>query len=167
MTEKITNAEFMNNCRPYAEMGKKNEILYKDMIINYFNHLLNINLNTDYTVKKSRYAVIDWTFIHKTNGSTVSIELKSRTIKKEEYPETIYGTNKFIKQVKQLYENSDNKAYAVFLYTDELCYYEIKKDSIAELTFKDCLNTLRGKFEKNNYAHIPITKLINISTIIN
>lgn len=164
-TNKISNEEFMNNCKPYAEMGKMNEILYKDKIIDYFNQILDINLNTDYTIKKSRYSVIDWTFTHRTNGSTVSIELKSRTVKKEDYQDTIYGTNKFIKQVKQLYENSDNKAYAVFLYTNELCYYEIKKDSIAELTFKDCLNTLRGKYEKNNYAHIPVNKLINIMTI--
>ncbi len=162
---KISNEEFKTNCKPYAEMGKMNEILYKDTIIDYFNHLLNINLNTDYKIKKSRYAVIDWTFTHLITNQTISIELKSRSIKKEEYPETIYGTNKFIKQVKQLYENTENRAFAVFLYTDELCYYEIKKDSIAELTFKDCLNTLRGKFEKNNYAHIPITKLINISYI--
>ena len=162
---KISNDEFKTNCSPFVEMGKMNENLYKDIIINYFNQLLNINLNTDYTVKKSRYSVIDWTFTNKKDGSTISIELKSRSVSKEAYPDTIYGTNKFIKQVKQLYENEVNKTYAVFLYTNELCYYEIKKDSIAELTFKDCLNTLRGKFEKNNYAHIPINKLINIMTI--
>lgn len=162
----ISNSEFMNNCQPYAEMGKKNELKYKDSIINYFNNLLGVDLNLDYDVKKSRYAIIDWTFTHKITGEIISIELKSRTISKEEYPETIYGTNKFIKQVKQLYLNENNKAYAVFLYTNELCYYEIKKDSIAELTFKDCLNTLRGKYEKNNYAHIPVNKLITISTIL-
>jgi hypothetical protein len=163
---KITNDEFKNNCSPFVEMGKKNELIYKDEIINYFNNLLGVNLNLDYDVKKSRYSIIDWTFTHKKTGVIISIELKSRSVSKEEYPETIYGTNKFIKQVKQLYLNPDNKAYAVFLYTNELCYYEIKKDSIAELTFKDCLNTLRGKYEKSNYAHIPINKLISISTIL-
>lgn len=157
--EEVSSAQFKANKEVYYQNGKKTEQQMMPVIFEYFG------IDTDkYTVKTSRYNVIDWTLTHKTTGEVISIELKGRTNSSTDYPSTIYGANKIIKQIQGLYNGTINEAYAIFAFTDGLYYYRIKPDCIKELTFKDVVCTLRGKMEKSLYAHIPINLLTKMES---
>jgi hypothetical protein len=157
----ISDEEFKANKEVYYKQGNEVEKKYFDTIIKFFN----IDLN-DYKLKQSRYNVIDWTFTHKITGKIISIEVKSRNSKKEAYPTTIFGTNKFLKQVKGLYSGKIEKAVVVFVFEDEMNYFEIQKDSIKDVDFKDIVCNLRGRMEKANHCLIPI-ELLKLIQLIN
>ena len=87
----VSNEEFKKNKEVYYQQGKENENRYFETIKEFFN------LN-NYTVKSSRYKVIDWEFTNPENKEVVSIELKGRNNTKDKYDSTIYGMNKMNRQ---------------------------------------------------------------------
>ena len=154
----VSNEEFKKNKEVYYQQGKENENRYYETIKDFFN------LN-NYTVKSSRYKVIDWEFTNPENKEVVSIELKGRNNTKDKYDSTIYGMNKMNRQIKQLNNGKIQKAYACFSFTDGLYYYEITKDSLSDIEIKDVHCHLRGRNEYASYAHIPVNKLIPIKEL--
>jgi len=122
-----------------------------------FYNLLKQNgiVNITQTDKYSPYD-----FKIKLNNKIVYIELKTRTISKEEYDTTILARNKidFFNDIPK-----QNKIfYAIFGFitdTKEMEYYYIKYD-------KDLFNTYKNQviFNKDHYE-IPITDLREISEL--
>jgi hypothetical protein len=156
----ISDEEFKANKEVYYKQGKEIEDKYQGVILDFFN----INLD-DFKIKKSRYNVIDWTLTNKKTNEVISIEVKSRTSVKDFYPDTIYGTNKFVKQLKGLYSGTIQHAYVVFVFTDGLFYYKLEKDSIKDVKFKDISTMLRGRRETANHCLIPVEILQTIKLI--
>jgi len=109
-------------------------------------------------IRTDKYSPYD--FKIKLNNKIVYIELKTRTISKEEYDTTILARNKidFFNDIPK-----QNKIfYAIFGFitdTKEMEYYYIKYD-------KDLFNTYKNQviFNKDHYE-IPITDLREISEL--
>ena len=122
----------------------------------FYNILKQNGINN--IIRTDKYTPYD--FKIKLNNKIVYIELKTRTISKEEYDTTILAKNKidFFNDIPK-----KNKIfYAIFgfiTYTKEMEYYYIKYD-------KDLFNTYQKQviFNKEHY-NIPITDLREISEL--
>jgi hypothetical protein len=84
-------------------------------------------------------------------------ELKSRRVSKDQYPSTMVGHNKIIEGQKQI--KLGYRVYFIFSFTDWVCSYELKTNSI--LKIKDGGRSDRGVSEIRKYAYIYIDQLIN------
>lgn len=141
------------------QLGEAMEKKYKDVIFNYFNIV-----ESDVKTKHSKYSVIDWVVKNKKTKEQQQIELKSRTNTKNQYQDTMYGLNKLLKQIEGLQNNTIQKAYAVFAFSDEIAYYEITKDSLKEGLIRIAAGGRndRGTYETSTYAYIDISLLTTI-----
>jgi len=154
-------------------IGEWYELQYGKQILNFFG-IVDDDKTT--LIRHNRYSVIDWTVTKKNiifneetkkktiEKETTSIELKTRTCKKDTYETTMYPINKFRKQIDNLNKNKVQKTYCVFIFTDCIAYYEITKDSEKEITIADGGRSDRGFRESSTYAYIPIDKLKIIET---
>lgn len=87
------------------------------------------------------------------------IEIKKRYNKKNQYPTTIIGKNKYELGLK--YRDLGYKVYFIFDFTDELTFYRIKKgDSI--ITFKDKWVYRKDIGQLKLHTEIPINLLKEI-----
>jgi hypothetical protein len=76
----------------------------------------------DRTLKQSdnRYSLFDFF------GDNSYVELKSRKVKHNQYPDTMVGYNK----IEFAEKSPSNKVYFVFSFTDGLYYYQFNKEHI-------------------------------------
>jgi len=122
----------------------------------FYNILKQNGINN--IIRTDKYTPYD--FKIKLNNKIVYIELKTRTISKDQYDTTILAKNKidFFNDIPK-----QNKIfYAIFGFitdTKEMEYYYIKYD-------KDLFNTYKNQviFNKDHYE-IPITNLREISKL--
>ena len=141
-------------------IGEWFETQYIKEILEYFN-IADDDDNT--LIRHKRYQVIDWIIKNKKTKEVTQIELKSRTNLKNAYSTTMYPFNKFNKQINSIKEGKITKSYAVFIFSDELCYYEISKNSLNDgIHVAEGGRCDRGFRESNMYAYIPIDALITI-----
>jgi len=130
--------------------GEKQEIKLKTKI----EECLGFKLE-----KTEQYDTFDFVNTH----TKTFVELKSRTNKKNKYPTTMIGNNKWEKSL--LLEDKGWTIYYFFNFTDELCYYEFDgKDNIEKKRGGRCD---RGRAEIKYYRYIPIDKLINSAEKLN
>jgi hypothetical protein len=138
-------------------IGEYYELQYAKEILTFFN--LQDDIGS--TLKRhKRYSVIDW--VVTKNKEVTQIELKTRSNQKNAYPDTMYNFNKFNRQINDLKNGKISKAYAVFIFSDEMCYYEITKDSLTDVTIKEGGRSDRGYRESSTYAFIPVHTLKTI-----
>jgi len=88
----------------------------------------------------------------------IIIELKSRTNKKDKYPTTIIGNNKWCKAQKLLEQGWE--IFFFFNFTDVLCYYEFKNQ--ADIVKSKGGRTDRGRPEIKYYRYIPVSDLVEL-----
>ena len=108
------------------------------------------------SIKKTIDKYNPYDYIDKKNK--IMIELKSRRIRKLQYPDTMIGLNKIMEGFKHI----DN-GYKVFLcwsYTDGIGCYELSKDTYNKDWERMGGRCDRGKDERNMCCFIP-TDLMN------
>jgi len=92
-------------------------------------------------------------------SKTRYIEIKNRFLKKERWPTTIVGKNKYLLGLK--YKELGYKVYFVFNFTDELTFYKLKKtDNIN--TFKDKWIHRKDIQQNKLHTEIPVKLLKTI-----
>jgi hypothetical protein len=87
-------------------------------------------------------------------SDNILVELKSRRVKKDTYPDTMIGINKI-----NFASKSDKEVYFAFQFTDNLYYWKYDKDEL--LNFRGGGRSDRGKNEYKQYCYIPI-KLLSL-----
>jgi hypothetical protein len=85
-------------------------------------------------------------------SETTLIELKTRRVKKDTYPDTMIGLNKIEYAAK-----SDKEIYFAFQFIDGLYYWKYDKDVI--LNYRGGGRSDRGKCEYKPYCYIPVNLL--------
>jgi hypothetical protein len=85
-------------------------------------------------------------------SDNVLVELKSRRVKKDTYPDTMIGINKI-----DFASKSDKEVYFAFQFTDNLYYWKYDKDEL--LNFRGGGRSDRGKNEYKPYCYIPVNLL--------
>jgi len=88
------------------------------------------------------------------NKNKIIVEVKERNNKKDKYPTTMVGENKFIK-AKDYYDRG-YKVLFVFKFTDGIYYYEYCDEKL-EIDIGGRCD--RGKPEYKNYVYIDIKNL--------
>jgi hypothetical protein len=78
----------------------------------------------------------------------VLVELKTRRVKKDQYPDSMIGLNKI-----ELASTSDREVYFVFQFTDGLYYWKYNKED--KLEYRGGGRCDRGKNEFKDYCYIP------------
>jgi hypothetical protein len=126
--------------KAYLE-GRVNEELYLPHLIKEFGTLSHT------TNKFEKFDFI---------GDNKYIELKTRTVEKDKYPDTMIGLNK----IEYARLNSDKEFYFVFAFTDGLYYWKYNTDD--QLNYRSGGRFDRGCKEIKQYAYIPINLLKNI-----
>jgi hypothetical protein len=85
------------------------------------------------------------------------VELKSRRVYKNTYPDTMIGCNKILS-----YKDDEREAFAVFNFIDGVYYYPITKESLEFCRFSIGGRCDRGCYEYNDYCYIPCDLLTKI-----
>ena len=122
---------------------------YKPRLEEFFKTVFN---------RTDRYNTFD--FINEEN--TVFIELKTRRCCKTSYPDSMMPYKKIKKALKMIKEDNEKKAYLVFKFIDELCYFELSAESFNKEWVRDGGRRDRGIDEIKKYAFIPTALLIDI-----
>jgi hypothetical protein len=143
------------------QLGAIMEARYKNEILDYFNIDENDN---NIKVKHSRYGTIDLNIQNKKTKQKISIEIKSRYCSRTEYVDTMYGINKLQKQLDDLREKKVDKTYSVFVFTDELCYYDVHLDCHrnGDIRYRSGGRGDRALPEWKDYAYILCDRLVTI-----
>jgi hypothetical protein len=119
--------------------------------------LLQKHFNSETIIKTAdKYNPYD--YIDKKNK--IMIELKSRRIKKLQYPDTMIGLNKINKGFKHI--DNDYKVYLCWSYTDGLAYYELCRGSYKKEWERIGGRCDRGEDERVMCSFIPTDLMIDI-----
>lgn len=93
-------------------------------------------------------------------GENSYVELKSRKVRHNQYPDTMVGYNK----IEFAEKSPSNKVYFVFSFTDGLYYYQFNKEHIGKgIRIDYGGRTDRGENEIKKYAYIDTSLLKLIS----
>jgi len=154
-----------------------NADLYADKQQQFANDLEDAT-GFEFWPTKPRFAEYDFNIVNPDNiyfSGTCSIvpgtpilgvaELKYRTSRSIDYPDTVVDTDKMIK-MKDRVRNTKLPAYIFFRFTDGDRYYRVDLDD----EFKQSLNrntntTADVKWELKPLTHIPIRKLKSVKDI--
>lgn len=119
-------------------------------LLDFLKAKIDPNLN----LIKSKYSVIDYI------SPDTLVELKSRTNKYKQYPDTMVGANK----IKYMLNDVNRKSYCVFSFTDGVYYIKITKEIVEK--FRKALGGRRdrGKDETSTYYYIPIGLLNKLTS---
>lgn len=114
----------------------------------------------DNTLKQSdkRFSLFDFF------GEKSYVELKSRKVRHNQYPDTMVGYNK----IEFAEKSPSSKVFFVFSFTDGLYYYQFNKEHIGKGIRIDLGGrTDRGENEIKKYAYIDtnLLKLISVPAI--
>jgi hypothetical protein len=112
-----------------------------------------LNLNT---IKLSDNHCYDF---YDANNKTF-IEIKSRNVQYNTYPDTVVGKNK-IDYISS--QSNDHTFYFIFNFTDGMYYIKYEKELFETFTVKLFGRYDRGRKEFNNYLFIPINHLNKIN----
>lgn len=142
------------SCITDSREGKKVEI-------ELLKHLNSI-YNNKFKPCPNKYDLFDIT----NKKESKYIELKSRKIKKNQYPTTIVGTNKINKSRKYKKENI-NTYYMFKFHDDENIYYIKYRPKIFD-TFekKIILRRDRGIYKEHTLIPIHLLKVVNKTNLI-
>ncbi len=92
------------------------------------------------------------------NADTL-IELKSRRVKKNTYPDTMIGQNKI-----DYFLNQNKKCFCVFNYTDGAYFIEITPENVKMFNTRNGGRVDRGRPEIKKYCFIPVNLLEPLCT---
>jgi hypothetical protein len=143
---------YSNRLKVDLSFGIRSEINLLDTFKTFFN---------DQTlVRTSESSIFDY------EGNNILVELKTRTNKKDKYPDTMIGLNKVKKASAMMKKNSELEVYFVFSFTDGLYYW--KYDAKHPLKVQQGGRTDRGRQEIKSYAFIEVDILskLEIPTVL-
>lgn len=122
--------------------------------------ILNKFFGYNLCLQNDKWAVFD--FID--NDNKVYAELKSRRVKKCQYPDIMIGYNKILKGLKQIKKGW--KVYLCWCFMDKLCYYELTEYFDTSLVkFNHKCRWDRGRSEYDDIAFIPISSLKDVCNV--
>ncbi len=143
---------YSNRLKVDLSFGISSEINLLDTFKTFFN---------DQTlVRTSESSIFDY------EGNNILVELKTRTNKKDKYPDTMIGLNKVKKASAMMKKNLELDVYFVFSFTDGLYYW--KYDPKHPLKVQQGGRTDRGRQEIKSYAFIEVDLLtkLEIPTVL-
>ena len=137
---------YSNRLKVDLSFGISSEINLLDTFKTFFN---------DQTlVRTSESSIFDY------EGNNILVELKTRTNKKDKYPDKMIGLNKVKKASAMMKKNLELEVYFVFSFTDGLYYW--KYDPKVPIKVEQGGRTDRGRQEIKSYAFIQVDLLTKL-----